>query len=69
MLSKCHEEGATGVVCINLSIALSATGQAAQLAADGVNELIDVACVDSMSVLEDWTIIRKTAEAANGRLQ
>ena len=36
---KCHEEGASGVVCINLSIALSATGQAAQLAAEGVKDL------------------------------
>ena len=63
---KCHEEGATGVVCINLSIALSATGQAAQLAADGVNELVDVTCVDSMSITGGLgTIIRKAAEAAN----
>ena len=45
----------------------SATGQAAQLAADGVNELIDVACVDSMSITGGLgTIIRKAAEAANG---
>ena len=63
---KCHEEGASGVVCINLSIALSATGQAAQLAAEGVEDLIEVACVDSMSITAGLgTIIRKAAEAAN----
>ena len=63
---KCHEEGASGVVCINLSIALSATGQAAQLAAEGVKDLIDVTCVDSMSITGGLgTIIRKAAEAAN----
>ncbi|MDG2300950.1 MAG: DegV family protein [Acidimicrobiales bacterium] len=62
---KCHEEGASGVVCINLSIALSATGQAAQLAAEGVKDLIDVTCVDSMSITGGLgTIIRKAAEAA-----
>ena len=63
---KCHEEGASEVVCINLSIALSATGQAAQLAAEGVKDLIDVTCVDSMSITGGLgTIIRKAAEAAN----
>lgn len=62
---KCHEEGASGVVCINLSIALSATGQAAQLAAEGVKDLVDVTCVDSMSITGGLgTIIRKAAEAA-----
>ncbi|SVC90318.1 uncharacterized protein METZ01_LOCUS343172, partial [marine metagenome] len=62
---KCHEEGASEVVCINLSIALSATGQAAQLAAEGVKDLIEVTCVDSMSITGGLgTIIRKAAEAA-----
>ncbi len=63
---KCRDEGASAVVCINLSIALSATGQAAQLAAEGVKDLIDVTCVDSMSITAGLgTIIRKAAEAAN----
>ncbi|MDG1846239.1 MAG: DegV family protein [Acidimicrobiales bacterium] len=63
---KCHEEGATGVVCINLSIALSATGQAAQLAADGVNDLVPVTCVDSMSITGGLgTIVREAAQAAS----
>lgn len=63
---KCRDEGASAVVCINLSIALSATGQAAQLAAEGVKDLIDVTCVDSMSITGGLgTIIRKAAEAAN----
>lgn len=63
---KCYEEGATGVVCINLSIALSATGQAAQLAADGVNDLVPVTCVDSMSITGGLgTIVREAAEAAS----
>lgn len=40
------DEGADGIVCINLSLALSATGQAAQNAANAVADTIPVVCVD-----------------------
>jgi DegV family protein with EDD domain len=43
-------EGATGIVCINLSGGLSATIQSSELAARSVADLIDVRVVDSASV-------------------
>ncbi len=62
---KCHEAGADGVICINLSLALSATGQAAQLAADAFSEILPVKCVDSKSITAGLgTIIRRAASAA-----
>ncbi len=44
------DEGADGIVCINLSLALSATGQAAQSGANEVAELVPTVCVDSKSI-------------------
>tara|TARA_B100001250_G_scaffold324798_1_gene288414 strand:- start:73 stop:909 length:837 start_codon:yes stop_codon:yes gene_type:complete len=66
---KCAEAGAEGVICINLSLALSATGQAAQLAADALADTLPVKCIDSKSITSGLgTIIRKAADAAkNGR--
>ena len=62
---RCAEAGAEGVVCINLSLALSATGQAAQLAADALVDTITVKCIDSKSITSGLgTIIRKAASAA-----
>ena len=62
---RCIEAGAEGVVCINLSLALSATGQAAQLAADALVDTITVKCIDSKSITSGLgTIIRKAASAA-----
>ena len=62
---RCVEAGAAGVVCINLSLALSATGQAAQLAADALVDTITVKCIDSKSITSGLgTIIRKAASAA-----
>ena len=62
---RCVEAGAEGVVCINLSLALSATGQAAQLAADALVDTITVKCIDSKSITSGLgTIIRKAASAA-----
>ena len=62
---RCVEAGAEGVVCINLSLALSATGQAAQLAADALGDTITVKCIDSKSITSGLgTIIRKAASAA-----
>lgn len=43
-------DGATGIVCINLSSKLSATMQAAQVAAQSVQEVCPVTVIDSMSV-------------------
>lgn len=43
-------QGATGVVCVSLSSGLSATYQAAQLAADAVKDTIDVRVIDSQNV-------------------
>ena len=62
---RCAEAGADGVICINLSLALSATGQAAQLAADALADTLPVKCIDSKSITCGLgTIIRKAAEAA-----
>ena len=62
---RCAEAGAEGVICINLSLALSATGQAAQLAADALADTLPVKCIDSKSITCGLgTIIRKAAEAA-----
>ena len=62
---RCVEAGAEGVICINLSLALSATGQAAQLAADALADTLPVKCIDSKSITSGLgTIIRKAAEAA-----
>lgn len=47
---KLAEEGADGVLCVNLSYALSATGQAAVKAAETVKDEIEVRCVDSRSL-------------------
>ena len=62
---RCAEAGADGVICINLSLALSATGQAAQLAADALADTLPIKCIDSKSITCGLgTIIRKAAGAA-----
>ena len=62
---RCAEAGAEGVICINLSLALSATGQAAQLAADALANTLPVKCIDSKSITSGLgTIIRKASAAA-----
>ena len=43
------DEGATGVVCVNLSSKLSATMQSAQVAAKSLDGLCPIAVVDSLS--------------------
>jgi DegV family protein with EDD domain len=47
---KVAAEGASAIVCINISSQLSATMQAAQLAASAVADTVPVEVVDSMSV-------------------
>ena len=44
------DEGATGIVCINLSLELSATGQAARNAAIAMEDTLPVVVFDSKSV-------------------
>ena len=45
-----HSEGATGVIIINLSAALSGTMQSAEVAATALQSTIDVRVVDSRTV-------------------
>ena len=61
-------EGTGGVVCINLSYELSATGQSARTAAAAVADLIDVRCVDSRSLTSGLgsIVLEAAREAANG---
>ncbi len=50
MYRKMNDEGATGIVVVSLSGALSATYQSAELAARSVTDVIPVRVVDSRSV-------------------
>lgn len=60
-------DGATGIVCVNLSYELSATGPAAVTAAESVADLIDVRCVDSRSLTSGLgSIVLEAAAAAAG---
>jgi DegV family protein with EDD domain len=47
---RAADEGADGVVCVNISSELSATMQSAQAAANSVSDAIDVRVVDSKSI-------------------
>lgn len=62
------EAGAAGVVCITISSALSATFQAAQLAAQNVSEAIPVEVVDSRAVTmaQGNVALRAARSAASG---
>lgn len=68
MYRKMHDEGATGIVVVSLSGALSATYQSAELAARSVTDLIAVRVVDSRSVTLGIGSIALAASrlAANG---
>ncbi len=62
---KLANEGADSIVCINLSLALSATGQAAQSAAKAVGDVVQVVCMDSESITGGLgTMVLAAAEAA-----
>jgi DegV family protein with EDD domain len=62
---KAAENGADGVVCINLSSDLSATIQSAQNAARAVSDTIDVRVVDSRSITSGLgSQVAAAAEAA-----
>ncbi|MBV8559325.1 MAG: DegV family protein [Acidimicrobiia bacterium] len=63
------EAGAEGVVCITISSQLSATGQAAQMAAKSVQGEIPVRTIDSLSVTMGlgMTVAAAARMAAEGR--
>jgi len=62
---KLVSEGADEIVCINLSLALSATGQAAQSGAAAVADTVPVTCIDSKSITAGLgTMVIAAAEAA-----
>jgi DegV family protein with EDD domain len=50
LFRKAAADGAEGVVCVNLSSKLSATGESAQAAARAVADVVPVHVVDSLSV-------------------
>ena len=59
------EDGADEIVCINLSLDLSATGQAARSAATAVADVVSVRCIDSHSITAGLgTIVLEAARAA-----
>lgn len=59
-------EGATDVICINMSSDLSATGQSARTAASTLGDVVNVHCVDSRSVSVGMgTLVTRAAEAAS----
>ncbi len=59
------EEGATGIVVVNLSGGLSATLQSAELASRAVADAVEIAVVDSQScTMGLGTIVAATARAA-----
>ncbi|MDH3752744.1 MAG: DegV family protein [Acidimicrobiia bacterium] len=58
-------DGATSVLCINLSLGLSATGQSAQAAADAMADELDVRVIDSHSITCGLgSIVLRGADAA-----
>ncbi len=62
---QCSAEGADEIVCIDMSLALSATGQSAQTAANAVTDTIAVTCVDSKSITAGLgTQVLRAARAA-----
>ena len=64
---KAADEGAEGVVCVTLSAALSATFEAAQLAAQAVTDTIAVRVVDSRAVtMAEGLMAVRAAELAAG---
>jgi DegV family protein with EDD domain len=62
-------DGADGIVCIHLSSKLSATGQAAELAADAVADAVPVRVIDSLNVSlgQGQIVIAAARLAAEGK--
>jgi DegV family protein with EDD domain len=64
---RAKDDGADGVVCINLSSGLSATMQSAKNAAEAIKDELDVRVVDSRSITAGLgTQVRLAVEAAQG---
>ena len=65
---KAAADGAEGVVCVNLSSKLSATGESAQAAARAVADVVPVRVVDSLSVTlgEGMIAVEAARRAADG---
>ena len=60
-------DGAGGILCVNLSYELSATGESARAAAAAVTDLVEVRCVDSRSLTSGLgSIVLEAAQAAAG---
>ncbi len=58
-------DGASGIVAVNLSYELSATGEAARTAAAAVADLVEVRCVNSLSLTSGLgSIVLEAAQAA-----
>ena len=63
---RAAEAGATGVVCVTISSSLSATFEAARLAADAVADVLPVRVVDSRTVsMAEGTVALVAARLAN----
>lgn len=59
-------DGATDIICINMSSDVSATGQSARTAVSTLSDVVNVHCVDSRSVSVGLgTLVTAAAEAAN----
>ena len=70
MFRKLHDEGADGIVCVNLSAHLSATMQSAQVAAKALDGLCPIEIIDSGSASMGIGILalraaRRAAEGAD----
>ncbi len=65
---KLADDGADAIVCLNLSLALSATGQAAQNGATAVADTVPVTCVDSNTITGGLgnMVLAAAAAAADG---
>lgn len=62
---RCIDEGADGIVCVNLSAQLSATMQSAQTAAKALADTVPIEVVDSRSVTAGLgTMVRWAAQQA-----
>ncbi len=65
VFTRARDDGYDGVVCINLSSALSATMQSAQTGAKGLDGELDIRVVDSKSITMGLgTMVLAAAEAA-----
>jgi DegV family protein with EDD domain len=69
VFTRAADEGCSGVVCVNLSAALSATYQSACTAAEAVSDLIPVRVIDSLSLTmgQGMMVVGAARAAAAGK--